>query len=104
MKGDILIALTALSIGWSMHARLAAGFCIRCWKRQAGIKCAKYAIDHFNPKGMWWSRLAFQFVLTGSVLWTILLLLQDIAKVFGWKNLLQFAQQTIKQQMKGRKN
>lgn len=90
MKHDIYLAFIGLSIGWGMHASLAARFCLRCASRKTAIKLAK-----FSQRPM--PRFCMNIVLTAAIGWMALIFVQDIASVFGWKPVLKTAVKLIEQ-------
>lgn len=73
-----------------MHASLAARFCLRCASRKTALKLARFSLRPMP-------QFCMKFLLSIALGWTVLLLIQDAAEVFGWKRLFIFAQAIIKQ-------
>jgi hypothetical protein len=86
---DLWIAFFALSIGWGMHAELARRFCLKCSMRTAALKLAKLTMRPMP-------QFIMKLLLTFAVSWMGLLIIQEIAQVFGWKNVLRIVTQITK--------
>ena len=78
MIRDIYIAFIGLSVGWGMHASLAARFCFRCVARRTGLRILKFS-QRKMPKFL------MQLIAMIALGWYGMIVIQEIAEVFGWK-------------------
>lgn len=90
---QIPLAMISLSVGWGMHAAIAARWCLRCATRKFAISVGK-----FSRKPM--PQFCMKMVLMFSLGILGMLLLRDMAEVFGWKAVGNFYRQIFSQYAK----
>lgn len=90
---EIYIALVALSVGWSMHARVSSRLCLRCLLRRKSLTIMRSAI--FKPRSKWGRKLIAPFIMSCGLAGFILAIADDIFSAFSLYELVQIYQ-TIK--------
>lgn len=80
---QIPLAMISLSVGWGMHSAVAARWCMRCAARKFAISLGRFS-QRPMPRFCMKTVLAFTLGILG------MLLLRDMAEIFGWKAVLTF--------------